>query len=107
MRCTATSCGRSEQAGVRTMSSPVQQQDNHSPRRDVPLRPLRVMCDRRCASHRVCNRSPHGRAKEVDMLESASSYPLANAIWTMFVFFAWIVWIWLLFMVFTDLFRRP
>jgi len=41
------------------------------------------------------------------MLESASSYPLANAIWTMFVFFAWIVWIWLLFMVFTDLFRRP
>jgi hypothetical protein len=40
------------------------------------------------------------------MVEAASSYPLANAIWTMFVFFAWIIWIWMLFMIFTDLFRR-
>ena len=29
-----------------------------------------------------------------------------NALWTMFVFFAWIIWIWLLFTIFSDLFRR-
>jgi len=40
------------------------------------------------------------------MLEASSSYPLANALWTMFVFFAWVIWIWLLFTIFADLFRR-
>jgi len=40
------------------------------------------------------------------MVEAASSYPLADAIWTMFVFFAWIIWIWLLFVIFADLFSR-
>src|SRR4051794_21243856 len=37
---------------------------------------------------------------------ASSGYPLANAMWTMFVFFAWVIWIWLLFTVFGDLFRR-
>ncbi|HEY2600244.1 MAG TPA: SHOCT domain-containing protein [Thermoleophilaceae bacterium] len=36
----------------------------------------------------------------------AADYPLANIIWTMFVFFAFIIWIWVLFTVFADLFRR-
>ena len=40
------------------------------------------------------------------MILADSGYPLANAMWTMFVFFAWVLWIWLLFMVFADLFRR-
>jgi hypothetical protein len=40
------------------------------------------------------------------MLEASSNYPLANAIWTMFVFFAWVIWIWLLITIFMDLFRR-
>jgi hypothetical protein len=40
------------------------------------------------------------------MMEASSSYPLANAIWTMFVFFAWVIWIWLLITIFMDLFRR-
>ena len=29
-----------------------------------------------------------------------------QVIWTMFIFFAWILWIWLLIIVFSDLFRR-
>jgi hypothetical protein len=29
-----------------------------------------------------------------------------QVIWTMFIFFAWILWIWLLIVVFSDLFRR-
>jgi len=36
----------------------------------------------------------------------ASSYPFADAIWTMFIFFVWILWFWLLFTVFGDLFTR-
>ncbi len=36
----------------------------------------------------------------------ASSYPFINIMWSMFVFFAWVIWIWLLFTVFADLFRR-
>jgi hypothetical protein len=37
----------------------------------------------------------------------ADSYPFLNIMWTMFIFFAWVVWIWLLFMVLADNFRRP
>jgi hypothetical protein len=29
-----------------------------------------------------------------------------QVIWTMFIFFLWIIWIWLLIVVFSDLFRR-
>jgi hypothetical protein len=36
----------------------------------------------------------------------ASTYPFMNVMWSMFVFFAWVIWIWLLFAVFADLFRR-
>ncbi|MGY1710421.1 SHOCT domain-containing protein [Geodermatophilus sp. SYSU D00758] len=33
-------------------------------------------------------------------------YPLLEVIWSMIVFFAWILWIWLLIVVYTDMFRR-
>jgi len=36
----------------------------------------------------------------------ATSYPLLEVFWTMLIFFAFFVWIWLLFTVFADLFRR-
>src|SRR3954463_15177166 len=36
-----------------------------------------------------------------------TSYPsFLNVLWTMAVFFAWIIWFWLLITVFSDLFRR-
>ena len=35
-----------------------------------------------------------------------ADYPLANIIWTMLVFFGFVIWIWTLFMVFADLFSR-
>jgi hypothetical protein len=35
------------------------------------------------------------------------NYPLLNVMWSMFVFFSWILWIWLLISVYTDMFRRP
>jgi hypothetical protein len=40
------------------------------------------------------------------LADTASSYPLLSVIWTMIVFFAWIIWIWLLITIFADLFRR-
>jgi magnesium-transporting ATPase (P-type) len=36
----------------------------------------------------------------------AASYPFLDAMWTMFIFFLWILWFWLLFTVFADIFRR-
>ena len=36
----------------------------------------------------------------------ATSYPLLEVFWTMLIFFAFFVWIWILITVFADLFRR-
>ena len=36
----------------------------------------------------------------------ATSYPLLEVFWTMLIFFGFIVWIWILFTIFADIFRR-
>jgi len=36
----------------------------------------------------------------------AADYPFLDVLWTMVVFFAFIIWIWLLITVFADIFRR-
>jgi hypothetical protein len=36
----------------------------------------------------------------------AADYPFLDLFWTMIVFFLWILWFWLLFTVFADIFRR-
>ena len=36
----------------------------------------------------------------------ASDYPFLDVLWTMLVFFGWVIWFWLLITVFSDLFRR-
>jgi ABC-type transport system involved in cytochrome bd biosynthesis fused ATPase/permease subunit len=36
---------------------------------------------------------------------ASSSYPLLNVFWTMFEFFLWVIWIWILIAVFIDIFR--
>ena len=38
-------------------------------------------------------------------LAVSSSYPLLNIFWTMLEFFLWVIWIWILIMVFIDIFR--
>ena len=35
-----------------------------------------------------------------------SDYPFLDIMWTMFIFFAWVIWIWLLILVLSDNFRR-
>ncbi len=36
----------------------------------------------------------------------AADYPFLEVLWTLFVFFAWVIWFWLLITVFADIFRR-
>ena len=40
------------------------------------------------------------------LADSSSSYPFLSALWLMIVFFAFIIWIWLLISIFADIFRR-
>ena len=36
----------------------------------------------------------------------AADYPFLDILWTMLVFFGWVIWFWLLIVVFGDLFSR-
>jgi uncharacterized membrane protein YgcG len=36
----------------------------------------------------------------------AADYPFLDVFWTMIIFFCWVAWIWLLILVFSDVFRR-
>jgi Short C-terminal domain/Phospholipase_D-nuclease N-terminal len=36
----------------------------------------------------------------------AADYPFLDLFWTMLFFFLWIMWLWLLFTIFADVFRR-
>jgi hypothetical protein len=36
----------------------------------------------------------------------ASSYPFLNIFWTMIIFFAWVIWIWIAITVLIDVFRN-
>jgi len=36
----------------------------------------------------------------------AADYPLLDVMWTMLVFFAWVIWFWILIKVLADVFRR-
>src|SRR4051794_41701459 len=43
----------------------------------------------------------------MSVLAADNGYPLLDVMWTMFAFFMWMIWIWLLISIFSDLFRRP
>jgi Short C-terminal domain/Phospholipase_D-nuclease N-terminal len=36
----------------------------------------------------------------------AADYPFLNILWSMIIFFSWVVWIWIMIVILTDLFRR-
>ena len=36
----------------------------------------------------------------------AASYPFLDVLWTMLIFFLWVMWFWILITVFADIFRR-
>jgi hypothetical protein len=36
----------------------------------------------------------------------AADYPFLDVLWTMIIFFCWVIWIWIVITVFIDVFRR-
>ena len=36
----------------------------------------------------------------------AADYPFMNVLWTMILFFTWVIWIWMMVVILTDVFRR-
>ena len=36
----------------------------------------------------------------------ASDYPFLDVFWTMIIFFLWVIWIWFLIAILSDVFRR-
>ena len=40
------------------------------------------------------------------MLAAADHHPFPNIFWTMIIFFAWVIWIWMMVAILTDVFRR-
>ena len=36
----------------------------------------------------------------------AADYPFLDVFWTMILFFCWVAWIWMLILIFSDVFRR-
>jgi uncharacterized membrane protein YcjF (UPF0283 family) len=36
----------------------------------------------------------------------AADYPFLDILWTLIIFFAWVVWIWIMIVILTDVFRR-
>jgi hypothetical protein len=36
----------------------------------------------------------------------ATDYPFLDVLWTMIIFFLWVIWIWFLIVILTDVFRR-
>ena len=36
----------------------------------------------------------------------AADYPFLDVLWSMIIFFAWVVWIWMMVVILTDVFRR-
>jgi predicted PurR-regulated permease PerM len=39
------------------------------------------------------------------MVLASSSYPMAGVFWSIFIFFLWVIWIWILIWIFMDIFR--
>src|SRR3954463_8870344 len=40
------------------------------------------------------------------MVIAATDYPFLDILWTMIIFFSWVVWIWMMIVILTDVFRR-
>jgi hypothetical protein len=36
----------------------------------------------------------------------AADYPFLNILWSMIIFFAWVIWIWIMILILADVFRR-
>jgi uncharacterized membrane protein YcjF (UPF0283 family) len=67
--------------------------------------PLRAPVGMLTAPNEEGGFNPNDRRRN-PMLIAASSYPFLKVLWDILIIFAWILFIWLAIIVFTDLFRR-
>jgi hypothetical protein len=57
------------------------------------------------ANYRIVGEKPQATRRSL-MFALATDYPFLDIMWTMFIFFAWMIWISLIVLVFVDNFRR-
>jgi Short C-terminal domain/Phospholipase_D-nuclease N-terminal len=51
--------------------------------------------------------APAERApKEPADMPIAADYPFLDVLWSMIIFFVWVIWIWMMILILTDVFRR-
>ncbi len=61
----------------------------------------------RGAASRIPPSPNRGRTRKPNFsVLAASSYPFLNIFWTILIFFAWVIWIWIAITVLIDVFRR-
>ncbi len=53
-----------------------------------------------------CGKPPCQRMESSMLLAAENNYPLLEVIWTIIVFFAWVIWIWTVISILSDVFRR-
>src|SRR3954464_307185 len=70
-------------------------------REDHPDGVMRLHPDRR----RMAGDTPERRIGATPMI-LAADYPFLDVVWTMVIFFAWVVWIWMMIVILGDVFRR-
>jgi hypothetical protein len=49
--------------------------------------------------------SGHAAGRRISLM-FAADYPFLDILWTMIIFFTWVMWIWMMVYLFTDIFRR-
>jgi general stress protein CsbA len=52
------------------------------------------------------HRPEHPQEEADDDMVLAADYPFMDVLWTMIIFFCWVAWIWMLILIFSDIFRR-
>jgi hypothetical protein len=55
---------------------------------------------------RTAHEAPPPTVKDDNPMILATSYPFLEVFWTMLIFFGFVVWLWILFTVMVDIFRR-
>jgi general stress protein CsbA len=48
----------------------------------------------------------HHSSRRSRALVFAADYPFLDVLWTMIIFFCWVVWIWMMILIISDVFRR-
>jgi hypothetical protein len=56
----------------------------------------------------LCGVAAHGASSTIPEVQMvfAADYPFLDILWTMLIFFAWVIWFWILIKVIADIFRR-